>query len=46
MRDNKVVVQLFEHMSEKLTYPQIQPVLLNEVEKRIKATELIDIVSK
>ncbi len=29
-------VQLFEHMPEKLTYPQIQLVLLNEVEKRIK----------
>ncbi len=39
-------VQLFEHMPENLTYPQIQPVLLNEVEKRIKAIELTDIVSK
>ncbi|WP_029451276.1 NUDIX hydrolase [Clostridium algidicarnis] len=29
-------VQLFDHMPENLTYPQIQPVLLNEVEKRIK----------
>lgn len=29
-------VQLFEHMPENLTYPQIQPVLLNEVVMRRK----------
>lgn len=27
-------IQLFEHMPEALTYPQIQPILLNEVVKR------------
>lgn len=28
-------VQLFEHMPENLTYPQIQPILLNEVVMKV-----------
>ena len=39
-------VTLFDHMPDKLTYPKIQPVLINEVEKRMKRAELIGTVSK
>ncbi|WP_243129214.1 HD domain-containing protein [Hathewaya massiliensis] len=39
-------IALFEDIPENLTYPQIQPILINELEKRMKSAELIDIVSK
>jgi len=39
-------VALFEDMPEDLTYPQIQPILLEWVLKEINKTELISIVSK
>lgn len=29
-------VKLFDHMPDKLTYPKIQPILINEAEKRMK----------
>lgn len=32
-------IQLFENMPENLTYPQIQPILFNEVVKRINSFE-------
>jgi len=34
-------VKLFEHMPENLTYPLIQPILINELITRMKPTELI-----
>ncbi|MEG1256729.1 HD domain-containing protein [Clostridium sp.] len=38
-------ITLFEDMPENLTYPQIQPILLNEVVMRMKSTELINTIS-
>jgi 8-oxo-dGTP diphosphatase len=38
-------VQLFEQMPENLTYPQIQPILLNEVIIRMKRAEIINSIS-
>jgi putative nucleotidyltransferase with HDIG domain len=38
-------IGLFEDMPENLTYPQIQPILLNEVAERLKRAELINTIS-
>lgn len=39
-------IKLFESVPGKLTYPDIQPVLLHEVERRKNSSELISTISK
>lgn len=39
-------IKLFESMPENLTYPEIQPILLNEVIKRTTRLELINTISQ